>query len=162
MHEAGTPAVHVGNRTRSVKPRQNATQLFRVFPIHAAPNPDGLSANTAANKEVHLADRPDAPGGGLRIVSKGKILYQDREYGSSGRDGFRFTTNCVVTMRSSARRISCFDLLSRRRLLVHIARMRDNANVTAELQRGCLDVNTMTSKNREYTMPRSASVGRAG
>ena len=36
---------------------------------------------TTVDKHVHPASSPEAPGGGLRIVSKGKILYEGREYG---------------------------------------------------------------------------------
>jgi hypothetical protein len=38
--------------------------------------------NTTVAKHVHPANSPDAPGGSLRIVSKGKILYKGREYGA--------------------------------------------------------------------------------
>jgi hypothetical protein len=37
--------------------------------------------NTTVDKHVHPANTPDAPGGGLRIVSKGRIFYKGREYG---------------------------------------------------------------------------------
>jgi hypothetical protein len=31
-----TRQIHVGNRASSIKPRENVTQLLRVFPVHAA------------------------------------------------------------------------------------------------------------------------------
>jgi hypothetical protein len=37
--------------------------------------------NTLVRSHVHPANSPDAPGGGLRIVTKGKILYKGKEYG---------------------------------------------------------------------------------
>ncbi|MCU1320356.1 MAG: hypothetical protein JWM43_5 [Acidobacteriaceae bacterium] len=37
--------------------------------------------NTTVRKHVHPASTPEAPGGGLRIVSKGRIFYEGREYG---------------------------------------------------------------------------------
>jgi hypothetical protein len=37
--------------------------------------------NTTVAKHVHPANSPEAPGGGLRIVSKGTIFYEGREYG---------------------------------------------------------------------------------
>lgn len=37
--------------------------------------------NTCVKSHVHPANTPDAPGGGLRIVTKGKILYKGKEYG---------------------------------------------------------------------------------
>lgn len=37
--------------------------------------------STLVESHVHPANTPDAPGGGLRIVTKGKILYKGREYG---------------------------------------------------------------------------------
>jgi hypothetical protein len=37
--------------------------------------------NTIVSKHVHPASTPDAPGGGLRIVSKGRIFYKGQEYG---------------------------------------------------------------------------------
>lgn len=40
-----------------------------------------FSPNTTVVSHVHPAAEPDAPGGSLRIVTKGKILYKDREYG---------------------------------------------------------------------------------
>jgi hypothetical protein len=38
-------------------------------------------ANSVVEPHVHPANSPDAPGGGLRIVTKGKIFYKGREYG---------------------------------------------------------------------------------
>jgi hypothetical protein len=38
--------------------------------------------NTLVRSHVHPASTPDAPGGGLRIITKGKILYKGREYGA--------------------------------------------------------------------------------
>jgi hypothetical protein len=40
-----------------------------------------FSPNTTVAKHVHPANSPEAPGGGLRIVSKGRIFYKGREYG---------------------------------------------------------------------------------
>jgi hypothetical protein len=40
-----------------------------------------LPPNTTVAKHVHPASSPEAPGGGLRIVSKGRIFYEGREYG---------------------------------------------------------------------------------
>lgn len=37
--------------------------------------------NTLVRPHVHPANTPDAPGGGLRIVTKGKVFYKGREYG---------------------------------------------------------------------------------
>jgi|ERR1700735_3983701 len=37
--------------------------------------------STLVKSHVHPANTLDAPGGGLRIVTKGKILYKGREYG---------------------------------------------------------------------------------
>jgi hypothetical protein len=37
--------------------------------------------NTTVSRHVHPANSPDAPGGGLRIISKGRIFHEGREYG---------------------------------------------------------------------------------
>lgn len=37
--------------------------------------------NTVVKLHVHPPNSPEAPGGGLRIVTKGKIFYERREYG---------------------------------------------------------------------------------
>jgi hypothetical protein len=37
--------------------------------------------NTVVRAHVHPQNSPDDPGGGLRIVTKGKIFYKGREYG---------------------------------------------------------------------------------
>jgi len=37
--------------------------------------------NAMVAKHVHPANSPDAPGGSLRIISKGRIFYKDKEYG---------------------------------------------------------------------------------
>ena len=37
--------------------------------------------STLVRPHVHPANTPEAPGGGLRIVTKGKIFYKGREYG---------------------------------------------------------------------------------
>jgi hypothetical protein len=54
------------------------------LPIDMMPMREHLTVfppNTTVAKHVHPANSPDAPGGSLRIVSKGKIFYKEREYG---------------------------------------------------------------------------------